>query len=392
MDRDRMPPKRAQVVTAWVACAAAVVLCAGTAQADMEKRKDSALSAVAGNMELFFGGRINELARIADNGTESSTQFLNNEAFPNRVYVRGRTTEGYGNGMSWGFKAEWALPNNPSDQADIPDESASGGVEVRSAYAWWDSGGLGKTKIGYQPGFNRYAGRADLSGTKHAQNNDNRPWAGIQLRDGTAFSGVTAGTLFRDYEPMRADGISYYSPTVAGFQFGVTYGNDDSWQYGVKYYGELESGLRAKAALGYNRNTENATSITGVGSNTEAEDSLVGSGSVALDNGLTLTAAYGIQHPADEAQFTNFGYYAKVGYWLTATQAVSVDYGLSRGTVDPGFSDKMFGDRYGIGWERDFDPYIVYASLEQIKGDRQASGATDVDAANVLIFGVQLDF
>lgn len=391
MDRDWTPPMRARVVTAWVACAAAVVLCAGPARAEMP-RKDTGIpiTLTTGNMDLRFGASIDEIIRIGGNGVSSGTQFLNNGAYPNSIYLRGRTKNDYGNGMSWGFKLETTVPTLSSDQADIADENGGTATDTRSGYVWWDSGGNGKVKLGFQPGFNRWAGRVDLSNTRHAQNNDNRRWAGIDVTDGTGSLGVTAGELFRDYEPARGGGITYSSPELSGFQFGATLGNDDAWQFGARYSGTLQSGMQAKAALGYNRNVENATPLT-VGANTEAEDSWVASGSVLLPTGLSVTAAYGLQHPADNNQFTNFAYYAKAGYALSENQGVSIDYGFSRGTFESA-AFKIFGERYGVGWERNFNPYIVYANLERVQGDRQAPGGGEADPVDVVTTGVRISF
>jgi hypothetical protein len=391
MDRDWTPPKRARVVTAWVACAAAAVLCAGPARAEMT-RKDigTPITLTTGTMELRLGGSIDEIIRIGGNGVSSGTQFLNNGAYPNNVYIRGRTKNDYGNGMSWGFKLETTVPTNPSDQADIPDEIGNRSTETRSGYVWWDSGKNGKVKLGFQPGFNRWAGRVDLSNTRHAQNNDNRRWAGIDVTDGTGSLGVTAGELFRDYEPARGGGITYYSPEFSGFRVGATLGNDDAWQFGARYSGTLQGGMQAKAALGYNRNVENATQIS-AGANSEAEDSWVASGSVLLPTGLSITGAYGLQHPAAANQFTNFAYYAKAGYALSENQGVSIDYGFSRGTFESA-AFKIFGERYGIGWERNFMPYIVYANLERIQGDRQAPGGGEADPVDVVTSGIRIEF
>lgn len=398
MDRDARPAARARGGVRFGAVllggAAAVLLWGGVARAEMSemeaKRTPLTISGVSG-MQLDLSGSFDRIIRIADNGTESATQNLDNSASPNYLRLRGRTKENYGNGMAWGFKAEMGVHSNPSDQADIPDETGNLLVEARSTYIWWDSGGMGKVKVGLQPGFNRHAGRVDQSGTEHAQNNDNRRWSDIELRDGTGFANVNLGELFREYDPPRGDYITYYSPTVSGFQFGASYGNDDAWQFGARYYGELEGGLKAKAAAGYNRNNESATTLGFA--NSEVEDSWVASGSVLLPTGLSFTGAWGLQHPAANNQFTNFAYYLKAGYWLSDDQAVSVDYGFSRGVVDPVFGDKIFGTLFGIAWEREFDAYRVYANLERIQGDRQSSAATDdVDPVNMFTVGVGINF
>jgi len=397
MDTDVKPARRARRGAAFFVSAAgaiaAVLLCGGVARAEKvakDQRTPLTVSAVSG-MDLQLSGRFDRLIRIADNGTESATQNLDNSAFPNYLRLRGRTKENYGNGMSWGFKAEMGVHSNPSDQADIPDETGNLLVDARSTYVWWDSGGNGKVKVGYQPGFNRYAGVIDLSGTEHAHNNDNRRWSDIELRDSAGFANVNLGELFREYDPPRGDYITYYSPTISGFQFGTSYGNDDTWQFGARYDGTLASGMRAKAAVGYNRNFESATTLGFA--NQEVEDGWVTSGSVLLPSGLSFTGAWGLQHPAANGQFTNFSYYLKAGYWLSDNQAVSLDYGFSRGVVDPTFGDKIFGCLFGLGWERSWDPYRVYANLERVQGDRQSSAATDdVDAVNTVNLGVGINF
>jgi len=388
------------VCAGLAAAGLAALVAAGPAQAgrwdEGEAKAGSPVSISAlSTMDIRLSGRFARLLRSADIGKESDLQNLDNSAFPNYLRLNGRTKNDYGNGMAWGVNVEMGFQSNPSNQSNVGDENSNTDLYNRATQIWWDTGRFGKVKLGYGPGAARSAGRNDLSGDPYGQNNDNRRGEGIVMRDGVGSTNLSLGELFRDYQGRRDDYLTYYTPRIAGFNLGVSYGNDDAQEYALNYrlgeWGEKgEKGTQVKASLAYLRNLESNTTgfSTPLG---EVEDGWDMSASWRLANGISVTGAYGIQHPVANNQPTNFAYYSKLAYDL-GQHTVSADYGISRGILDPVFFDKVFGTHYGLGYEWDLDPYGVFAGYEIYQADRQAPGQPDPDDVKSFTAGLRVNF
>jgi hypothetical protein len=389
----------------------AVSLPAGavTAQArhfghDLVKERDMELATlqVSDIMEVQAGVDVDQALRFLDNGDNSDLAHVGNGAFPDELTFRGRTNSGYGNGgMSWGFNLGMGIDANGSEGLDVEQNNSSTNFYTRQAEVWW-WGPFGWWATGWGPGAARFVLRSDLSATDHAQNNDNRRVESVVFRDGVGSTQVTAGDLFRDYQGERSNRLAWYSPYVGGLQGAVSLGNDNESEFLLQYisgvpgsaYGaedgdavsSLPGGPAVEAAVGYSRN------IGQVGTDLDSKYRLGTSASVLLSSGLNFTVAYGRQDPVEPGIPTNSAWYTKVGQRF-GNHAFSVDYGWANRVNDPVFTgDTVKGTRYGVGYQWNKNPYLLYLGFEQYEMNRNAAGAPDPSKVRSLMGGLGVHF
>lgn len=359
---------------------------------------------VAQALDWKFGGQVNRMVRYADNGDKSDFQHVDNSASQTRLRVKGM--EGYGTDRGWGFKWETGITSNLSEFQDIEQSGNDSQAEFLTRQAklfYW--GPWGKLSWGQQNGAGRGAGRRDLSGTNDAQNNDTRRVSAVRFRDSTGFSSNDVGWVFRgvEYEGERDDMLRYDSPTFANFKASLSWGNDDEQEYAIKYRAVSRAisgrdrdpldvissffggGTQADVAVAYIRNGDSST----IG---DSDYRIVTSGSVLWTNGINVTLAWGQQEPDDPNASNNHAWYSKLGYRVGPNR-FSVDYGQSAGVDDQDFAgSNLEGTRWGAGYERDFDPYLLYAGYEQYGFDRKATGQPDPDDVRSFVIGGRLNF
>jgi hypothetical protein len=371
----------------------------------VEKETSGATVPIHGvDLELAGHVDIDQALRFVDNGDNSDVAHVGNGAFPDEVTLRGMTTSGYGNGgMAWGFNLGMGVDANGSESLDVEQNNTSTNIYTRQADAWWYGPSFGTLATGWGPGVARFAGRSDLSGTDHAQNNDNRRAESVVFRDGVGSTNVTVGDLFRDYQGERSNRLAWLSPDFGGLQGGVSLGNDNESEVLLQFLNfspeqekEAEEDLYAstsrngspklEAAAAYARNIGQA------GTDQDSKYRFTTSGSVLFGNGLNLTAAYGRQDSNLAGVGNNYAWYTKAG-WRAGNHAFSADYGWSGGVEDPVFTgNKVEGTRYGLGYQWATNPYLLYIGAEQYEMNRKASGAPDPSKIRTVMGGISVHF
>lgn len=368
------------------------------------EEKGAAVSINGIDLEVAGHVDIDQALRFVDNGNNSDLAHVGNGAFPDEVSIRGQTPSGYGTGgMAWGFNLGMGVDANGSESLDVEQNSGSANVYTRQADVWWYDPDLGTVVTGWGPGVARFAARSDLSGTDHAQNNDNRRVESVLYRDGVGSTNLTVGDVFRDYQGERSNRLAYLSPTYAGLQGGVSVGNDNETEILLRYLtdplgpeeeeddGDSSSSSydehpKAEASVGYSRNIGQA------GTDLDSTYRLTTSASVLMPNGLNFTAAYGRQDPNAPGVPNNSAWYTKAGYRV-GNHALSMDYGWSRGVEDPNFpGNKVEGTRYGLGYQWNMNPYLLYLGGEQYEMNRKAAGAPDANHIRSVMGGLSVKF
>ncbi|MFQ5508364.1 MAG: porin [Leptospirillia bacterium] len=369
-----------KIMTRVLLAASVVLFGAAMAQAK-EGDMRSSISVLSG-MDIHLGGQLNRQVVYVDNGTDTATGHTDNSAFPSYVRLKGRTRNGYGPGLSWGFKVETGINSGPSENFNFSSgTSNSTNWETRASYVWLMSDKWGKVAMGRGPGAARYSSRKDLSGTERVHNFDSRRVAAIPFReDNGSLAGLTVSQLFPNNWGVRADQLLYKSPEFANTRFKASFGNNSEREYSLNYRNydwkdDLLAGddTRIAASIGHVRNVDPSAS------GDQADARLLGSASILHPSGLNLTLGYVNQDPgtANTNQNTTWSTYTKLGYRF-GNHSTSVDYGISRGSVASG--GKVEGTLWGLGYGWSMGPYGLGIGVEQYDAEFVSSGLPNIDS------------
>ncbi|MBI5136156.1 MAG: hypothetical protein HZA24_02345 [Nitrospirae bacterium] len=352
-------------------------------------------------IETTIGGQVNRMIRLADNGDKSDIQHLDNSADQTRVGIHGHGM--MDDTIKAGFDWETGITSNLSEFADIEQVGNDSNTEfqIRVAQVWAERPEFGRVSLGQGDGAARRAGRADLSGTEQALNNDFRRYHSVRFRDSGGFFVGDVSSVFHAYEGLRDDRVRYDSPARAGWSAAASWGNDDEAELALRFAGlarrmedaydsssSFPAGTRVEGAVGYSRNLGQGTSLPDI------DYQLDTSWSVLLTNGMNGTAAYGRQKLQGGAQDTNHAWYLKLGY-KAGRHAFAVDYGQSTDNADPlSPSNPVDGTHYGLGWQMDLNRYntAIYAGVRVFQMERSVTGVPDPDDVRGLHTGIRVTF
>lgn len=250
-----------------------------------------------GGPEWDFYGQLNLGVISVDNGTGTETGVTDNDNSNSRVGAIFK--QGLADGGEFRFHFESAVGFTGSssingDDNDFDIDYRRG--ELRKFELIYQTARIGTFSFGQGSIATDGTAEADLSGTSVIAYSSLQDQAGSQvfaLGDGSP-SGVDVGDGFNAFDGGRRFRVRYDTPTVNGFGFAVSggqevlaRGNDDEfYDVGLTYKKDY-GGFKVDGRLGYSIRDS-------------AEEFLLGSASVLHgDTGLSLTAAAGQSKEAD---------------------------------------------------------------------------------------------
>lgn len=267
-----------------MAAAAALLMGLGSAKAadlggnccaDLEERiaELEATTARKGNrkVSLTISGQISQQVMYWDDGYRSDIYVTGPTASNSRFRLTG--TAKISPEVTAGFLYEFesfASQSASVNQANgtwsslgsgTGDDAGANSLGLREAMAWIQHSRLGKIQIGHGSSAANNAILVDLSGKGMAAPNDVRlVSSGFRIHQtGGGYSNATWGNFFQggsgDWLNERIEHVAYFTPTLAGFVAGVSWGEDNYWDAVLKYAGEF-NGVRIAGALGYSVRTE----------------------------------------------------------------------------------------------------------------------------------------
>lgn len=305
-----------QVPTTTVATRRPLALILG-ASAALIATSAAAAEISSGNdqVSLTLSGQVNRALLWADDGTNSRVLHVDNDNSSTRIRLAGEgqmTPD-----IRTGAAIEVQFESNSS--SDITIDGASGSPDnftKRKLELYFDHRRFGKLWLGHGSTASDGVSEVDLSGTTVVTYSSIADMAGgIQFG---GLGGTPIGDVYSNMDGLgRDDRIRYDTPSFGGFT--VSASNADSAKYDVagRFSGQLNSGLRIAAAVGYAVN-KNETII---------DSQISGSVSVLLASGLSLTGAIGAQDLEVGVRDPQF-LYGKLGYAWGAN-AISVDLGYA---------------------------------------------------------------
>ncbi len=418
----------------------------GDCCADLEERiaELEATTVRKGNrkVSLTIYGQVNQALLYWDDDSESNVYVVNNKTSTSHFGFVGTAaiTEDY----SAGFRIELEVAAANSDfvdQGQIPGDPASlvpggfigvgddgrTGVFLRHSNWWIDSKRWGRITVGLQSNATDNIAEMDLSQTSVVSLSAVETWnEGFFLRDadtGNAvlFPGVLAisgaglsvmGDLFRgNLDGGRANLVRYDTPVIGGFVFSAAWGEDDDYDFGLRYAGTLGD-VRVRAGIGYHNgktlDTDNIIALTGGANAIPDHEEVVGS--IALlhePSGLFVTAAGGgrnwLESPVVGVELLGEKYfYIKSGFlrnWLPfGKTSIYGEYyriwnvGLEFGSpLDPRFDEEAESYGFGIVQHVDAAAMELYLAYRHYTADDITDFAIAPGAVTLTDHDIRMD-
>jgi hypothetical protein len=182
------------------------------------------------------------------------------------------------------------------------------GLNTQMSYWYLASKDLGKVSVGKNALASKSAAMfTDLSGTQVVANYVLFDGGQFFLRRDGQLLKLTWGDFGYCYSQARPwggdcdgivmEGVRYDSPTVGGFSFAASFGQDDDWELAGRYFGEL-AGFRIALGVGYSINTDERLQAQ-VSRHKRSEFFQAGGYLQHLATGLFIHAAYGEEDNRD---------------------------------------------------------------------------------------------
>lgn len=306
------------------------------------------------------------------------------------------------------------------------------GLNVQMSYWYVQSKELGKLSIGRQAHAAKSAAMfTDQSGTQLFDNytflsgspqfiirsgGDLTP-AGLTWGQ-LAFCHAQAVPLGGDCNGIVMNGIRYDTPTIKGFTASASWGEDDFWEVGLRYAGEM-SGFKILLGVGYSELTDENTTGPSVSSRKSSDVFQIGGYVQHLTTGLFVHAAYGSEDNNDtpinipaafgggtRAAKDSDHWYVKSGIRKKWTPlGATIIYGdyaeyldqLGPAALGLGATDSTL-TRYGAGIAQEIDAaammlYLKYQHYDaELSGAELSAAAQDLESADFVSFGGIINF
>lgn len=232
----------------------------GNCCADLEERiaELEATTARKGNrkVSLTVSGQINQQILFFDDGVESNAYIADNSNSSSRFRFLGSAK--INATLSAGFLLEVETISAASSAVtQNNDDGNPNNINVRHASWYIDSKELGRVTVGQTSPATDDIILIDTSGVGLFGNSDQLQGSAVLFRNaaGAQLAGVSIGTIAPNLDTSRRNLVRYDTPFIAGFRATATMGEDDFWDVGLVYAGEL-GGFKLAGGIGYLQDTE----------------------------------------------------------------------------------------------------------------------------------------
>jgi predicted porin len=274
----------------------------GDCCADLEERiaELEATTARKGNrkVSLQLYGWVNEAVMFWDDGTEQNVYIGTNTLEQTRFGFKGEAK--INAEWSAGYKIEIGVASGGFSGYTQASDEGSNGFTVRKSYWFLKSKKLGTVAVG-QNGTASYHAVDDADFTSTRNVSDFEAAAAYMGSFTANPSGVRWKDILRGWnnatpgQSSRRKVVRYDSPTFAGFAVSAAWGEDDMWDVGLDYSGDIgDFKIAAKAGYGESRDDAN-TSCGGPTANFDCKWFGTGATVMHMPTGLYVFAGYGWQ-------------------------------------------------------------------------------------------------
>lgn len=247
----------------------------GDCCADLEERiaELEATTARKGNrkVSLEISGQVNEALMFWDDGTESDAYIVTNDNSRSRFRFKGKAkidadTEA-------GYLLEIGVRGANSKRAsqidpDGNDTAADVGLDLRHSAWYLKNKKVGAVWVGKTSTAAEDITEANLSQTGSFAKFSDVEDSGLGMRlrsNGSAISGLSWRRLLKDTGDQAGEGdrqmiVRYDTPEFYGFTGVAAWGQDDYWDVGIKYAGEVGD-FKLAARIAYGETTDDSPSV-----------------------------------------------------------------------------------------------------------------------------------
>ncbi len=328
----------------------------GDCCADLEERvaELEATTVRHGNrkVSMTISGQVNSALLWYDNGEESDVYVIDNSESATRMNIKGKGT--ISPGVTAGYQIEFDIKVSAAGGAVSENDADDGGngVSLRRAEVYIKWANLGRVTLGQGSSAadgvveTSFVGASALAGVGYGISVGNT--GGFTVYDtisggyvigGGAFTNpsprVTWGAIGTDLDTGRTNRVRYDSPTIAGFTFSASWGEDDYWDAAVRYANEW-NGIRFAAAAGYTWDADdnggvdggNSTTVFGFGSQCNITNPPSGNGQPGDGPGCFEQERWGVSAAI---------MHVPSGLWVAGGYS-QIDYGVDEAWADVGVS------------------------------------------------------
>ena len=433
----------------------------GNCCADLEERiaELEATTARKGNrkVSLEVSGQVNEALMYFDDGTESNAYIVTNDNSRTRFHFKGKAK--ITSDLEAGYLLEIGVRTANSKRVTQDDDNVGGGLDLRHSTWYLKSKTYGQVNVGLTGTASEDITEANLSQTgsfaKYSDVEDSG--LGMFLRRDGEQSGIQWYRLLKDTGDQAGEGdreniVRYETPEFKGFSGVAAWGEDDFWDVGLKYAGEIgdfkligrvaysETKEDAAAAVGntidtaclsasYNANDSepdaDCESIGGSISIMHAPTGLYGNFAAGQlkDNLIRNTATPGRDFVGTDADDTSTFFAVQAGieqkWWELGKTTVFGEYNINEGGAngrraigatdalnDFGVASRIFDtelEMFGVGIAQGIDAaaMTVYLSYRHYEGDvtvmsgnsgNNATSEVDLDDLDIVMTGGIIKF
>ncbi|MEO0798715.1 MAG: hypothetical protein AAFY53_05870 [Pseudomonadota bacterium] len=305
--------------------------------------------------------------------------------------------------LSAGYLLEIGVRSNGLSATDQNNPRVSQGLDIRHEALYIDSKRYGRVWLGQTAEAIEGITEINLGGALNNSPDFLLAGPGSMLStagaEATEFVGVTGEQAG---EGNRVEMIRYISPTLMGFTFSASWGEDDTWSVAGRYAGEF-NGIRVAGGIGYKDIVDD---VAGSAFNTNDGYQLGMSASVLhVPTGLYLTGQYG-ENGDDVRDETDHNWYVTAGiarkFIALGRTNIYGKYGeydrdigtLTSNTAVAAVSAESLG--YGIGIEQKVDSAAMdlYVVWNHFEGEAFSTGGQVVDTIDIdsVTVGARIQF
>lgn len=395
--------------------------------ADLEERiaELEATTARKGNrkVSLTISGYVAQELTVWDDGSEGNAYIHGlGPTQASHFKLNGQATIASGWTAGYMLRIQDLAGNAFSGGADAINQvngTKNDNLNTQMSFWYLASKDLGKVSVGRLAHAAKSAAMfTDLSGTQIIDNYTflgGFPQFRLRTADG-ALSPLTWGQLGFCYTqgvPLGGDcngivmnGVRYDTPTFGGFTASASWGQDDFWEVGLRYAGEV-AGFKLAFGAGYTEMTDEViSSPVAVQTSKDSHFFQVGGYAEHLATGLFVHGAYGNEDNNETVLANGFvepnseHYYVKAGIrkaWLPlGATVVYGDYAVYLDQLGPaalaaGATSSEF-ERLGGGIAQEIDAaaMTVYVKYQHYQAD--VDGLADLEDADFVSFGGLISF
>ena len=418
----------------------------GDCCADLEERvaELEATTARKGNrkVSLIISGQVNTAVMVWDDGIRDDVYVVDNGVSRSAFQLDGsaRISPDLTAGFNMVFAMATGARSHQVSQLD-DDGGATGdstlGIELANWYL--DSKTVGRLTLGRLNGASAGSTQVDLGGVGVIANSNILLWngsmfitqGGANTPDTVTWGNLMGQNILGIAGLNRSNAIRYDTPTIGGFTFGASWGEDDMWDAALRYAGEF-GGFRLAGAISYSRNACGVNDCNDTAPYTDPlknaeENKWQGSASIMhVPSGLFLSGAFArLAHdgtsPGDLNTFTGLGLTAgaqrpDAKLWYLVGGISQNWFGMGKtafygewSRIDDGASGLTIGgdslantrvDMWGIGVVQNIDAaamelFLSYrqyqASIDSLAGANLGTGA-NLNDMNIIMAGARIKF